>query len=235
MGSNAGPKISAPENVEMLTDPINPKGYILYGNDYYFQDLTGIGLSGSGPSTGIGISSNPSSIRLFGGSNTQITYGGTRNFGPNFSFEAIAKFDTVATGYRVVVGHGTASYNNYITTNPSPTQLKMDVVATGTYYSPAYSTPSTNVWYHVVGITSQGGGSGTSFALIYVNGTLAQSTALTKAYLAPDGTLRIGATYDGQLFDNPSNILYLRIYDKALSASEVLTNYHSHRSRVNLT
>ncbi len=97
------------------------------------------------------------------------------------------------------------------------------------YLSAQSSTPMIlNTWYHFVGIKD-----GVNM-LIYQNGVLAGSVTWTTPGVLATNTrhLSIG-TYEGNYFSN-SNIADIRIYNRVLSASEILAYYNLTKSRYGL-
>jgi len=81
-----------------------------------------------------------------------------------------------------------------------------------------------NTWLHVVG-TYDG-----SSKKIYVNGVLKNSSAQTGALGSPGGTPKIG-TYQGTNYNMSGNIDSVKIYNKALTASEIKQNFNALRGR----
>jgi hypothetical protein len=88
-----------------------------------------------------------------------------------------------------------------------------------------------NTWYHIIGTKSTNG-----IMKIYVNGVLeGTTTGVTNIPLPQTGmTLKIGAR--GDTNDQYSNQRFgvCRIYNKELSASEVLQNFNAQKSRFGL-
>jgi len=84
-----------------------------------------------------------------------------------------------------------------------------------------------NQWYqYTTTNTSAGGGTGR----IYINGVLIKTYSFLAAF--PDNTQTIGiGGYTRKLRGNISNF---QIYNRALSATEVLQNYNAQKSRYNL-
>jgi hypothetical protein len=92
----------------------------------------------------------------------------------------------------------------------------------------SYNFPN-NVWTYCT-IIYDG-----SYKYIYKNGTLdATSSANQTLTYYSDAALRIGARQDGTLFPFGGNIAQVSIYNRALSATEVLQNYNATKSRFGL-
>jgi hypothetical protein len=91
------------------------------------------------------------------------------------------------------------------------------------------STLSTGVWYNI-GFTYNG-----STNNIYLNGVLDNSVAATVgAIAASSANFIVGATYT--VGSNPfnGNVANVKLYNRALSASEILQNYNAIKGRFRL-
>lgn len=104
------------------------------------------------------------------------------------------------------------------------TQSKYLLQATNNNYS-------INTWYNVTMTIASGGGSGD--CKFYVNGTLDQGTQYRNA---PDGSYSVTAplkisslAYNGDEFHG--HIAIVHLYNRVLSATEVLQNVNAHRER----
>ena len=108
--------------------------------------------------------------------------------------------------------------------NPSNT-LRFRITAGGADVNIADSeTHPLNTWLHVVG-TYDG-----ATKKIYVNGELKNSSAQTGALASPGGTPKIG-TFQGTNYCMSGKIGSVRIYNKDLTAEEVLQNFEAGRGR----
>ena len=95
---------------------------------------------------------------------------------------------------------------------------------------------SSNTWYHFVGTYDL------STIKTYANGVFEASTAYTSAitYDTNNTQLTIGSTYDGtgyQVFNTrwwDGDMGIIRIYNRALTASEILQNYNATKARFGL-
>jgi hypothetical protein len=87
---------------------------------------------------------------------------------------------------------------------------------------------STNVWYNIVG-TYDG-----NLISLYINGDLDKNTTQTGTVTSNPGSLLVGKTsYTNAYFNG--NISNIQIYNRALSAQEVLQNYNATKSRFGIT
>ena len=82
--------------------------------------------------------------------------------------------------------------------------------------------PSLNTWYYVCGVYNG------SVASLYVNGSLYTSSA--KSWNTVQSTAQIGRQTNGGEFWN-GNISQSKIYNRALSAQEILQNYNATKGR----
>jgi len=89
------------------------------------------------------------------------------------------------------------------------------------------STPELNKWYHVVG-TSQG----TNNHILYLNGVQVQtsSTSVSVSPTSDSARYTVGSNNGIANFHN-GYIANVKLYNRALSAEEVLQNFNAHRGR----
>jgi hypothetical protein len=89
------------------------------------------------------------------------------------------------------------------------------------------STPELNKWYHMVG-TSEG----TSNHILYLNGVQVQtsSTSVSVPTIANSVRYHVGCHNASVNFHN-GYIANVKLYNRALSAEEVLQNFNAHRGR----
>lgn len=230
MAGNNGPKIVT-SGLVLALDAADRKSYS--GSGTAWNDLSGNGNNGTltnGPTFN---SANGGSI-VFDGSNDYVTCGSsiTQTF-TNFSAEAIFKvgitnkkqaifstFDGANGGYGLEILDNTNSnkFNWFGFTNGSTFGSVMSV-----------SSATLNSLYNVT-VVFQGS---ISFQ-IYINGILNNSSVASIASITK------GAAAAFQLGDDPSvgnslyfqgNIHSLKVYNRALSATEVLQNFNATRGR----
>ena len=98
---------------------------------------------------------------------------------------------------------------------------------------------STNKWWHIVGTASRAAGT-TNNIHIYRNGELIKTHSRNLRNPMGDGTSRpfaIGSNVEATVSNNScfhGKIAIIRIYGKALSATEVKQNYLAHKGRFGL-
>ena len=103
---------------------------------------------------------------------------------------------------------------------------KIILYAVGTYLT-GTTTLSSNVWYHLTAVRSAG------VATIYINGNFEISGAMTGNIPTTNPfTIGNGHDYTSEAFSG--NIPYVKVYNIALSASEVKQNFNALRGRYGL-
>jgi hypothetical protein len=109
-----------------------------------------------------------------------------------------------------------------------------------TIISQGYSSGSTTSFYNGVGNFSYS--SATVVTAVYenlkntyyINGVLAYSTTYTIPVTTSFTTINVGGYSQGGWTQSRCTVFYARVYDRALSASEVLNNYNVNKSRFGL-
>ena len=125
--------------------------------------------------------------------------------------------------------YGSLSKRSYLLykSNPSviqlyiadPSQVQKVINASGL---------STDAWVHIVGVYDG------STVYLYANGSLSSSSATTISSLySSDQDLQIG-TYSDQTTGYPNQIALPRIYNRAITATEVARNYNADKSKFGL-
>lgn len=143
------------------------------------------------------------------------------------------RYTTANNYYAMLIGkHDPAgSYNGwnmYIFNNVLYAQVKRQPPSSPTDTNFTGFSISTTPWYNaVLSITS--GGTGT----FYVNGSAVNSQSVF-AYNVSSQPLRIARSVDSFWSNFGGNIACLKLYNRALSASEVLQNYNALKSRFGL-
>ena len=130
--------------------------------------------------------------------------------------------------------------NNGIRTRFSSSGVRWFYTQSSGVMSSGWGTYSQNVWYHDVTTVgapgADGSSSGNHTIKLYVNGSLAQG--LTSKNLSPSSYIRDFMLWGGSRTSGSSVIedfrgyyAIVRVYHKALSSSEVTTNYNAEKSR----
>ena len=155
----------------------------------------------------------------------------------NWTIESWVNFTTVPSANTTVSAIITNVYNgsnlNYsLTTDVDGTATKGMYVAffNGAWRYAPFHAPSAGVWYHYIG-TYDG-----ATIIMYVNGLFYSSTSYVGTS-SSGGATRIARRWDdGVTIGNFINgsIPIVRIYSRALTATEVLQNYNANKERFGL-
>jgi hypothetical protein len=182
------------------------------------------------------VSFSPTAQITFDGTNDRITGGASTNYLPlpTHSLEAWIKSPGLGAGmgtsavfgitYGLIVqilSGGILQYYAYTTDN-GPQVILFDLYSTGVNLFD-------NKWHHVVCTRDS------SNVNIYIDGTLNSTTSNGGAWTGTN----VWASMDMLIGNNPNNIYYYfngsidiaKIYNRGLSASEVLTNYNALKTR----
>lgn len=138
----------------------------------------------------------------------------------------------ITTTYQIVGGnlYGVINYtfSNYVEGNNSGNDDHLTVgFFNGTWYTTSGFVPTVGSWYHVVGTYD-----GTTLKQ-YVNGTLDTSRTITATPTANGGPVRIARRWDGAAEAQhyfPGDIATAKIYNGALTATEVAAAFNSSRA-----
>ena len=207
---------------------------------YYTSGSTWIDISLSG-STGT-LSNSPSYFDTSGGylrfSKNSLQYGTVPNIGSksNWTVETWVRFNSSLNGQvAMVLGNqynGSNAINFTIGTNGAPGSYNIQAgFFDGGWRNTTGFAPSLNTWYQIVG-TYDG-----STIRQYVNGSVSGGTLNYVGTPVSGGEIRIMRRWDStvnstDLFDG--DLAIGRIYNRALTATEVSTNFNAQKSRFGL-
>ena len=232
-----GPQPIVTNGLVLALDAANQKSYI--SGSINWNDLSGNGNSGTltnGPTFN---SANGGSI-VFDGSNDYVDFGNptSLNISTSLTLESWVYFTNITTGAAKTIiarwGSGQRSYK--LAALVSSKNFYIDISDTGNndIYRLSNTIITINIWYHVVGVYT----SGVSPTLnVYVNGVLDNSTlagTIPSSIYSGTSIFNIGTdvVVGGNYYQG--NISNSKIYNRALSASEVQQNYNAQKSRFNL-
>ncbi len=221
-------------------DAANNKSYP--GTGTAWRDLSGNNNTGT-------LTNSPTFSRdgggsiVFNGTNQNIDCGNTSLGIPagttQISLETWV-YPTSFTSYRGIISRigGTSPFGGWMLNVNSDSGNKFDfsVNVSGTWRTwvtsgGTFSTPLTiNTWYHLVGIYNG------SVIALYLNGALINqfSAVGTIQYAGSLSNLLIGQNGGGASYF-PGRIAVAKVYNRALSSSEVQQNYNALKSRFNLS
>jgi hypothetical protein len=224
------PNAPVTSNLVLYYDPSNSSSYS--GSGTVINDLSGNGLDGTMSNITF-----TSPYFSYNGSSSQISVPDNPLLEPgsgDWSVEFWVNHSVIAGSSRVLIAKtdgGLASEWGYglRTSNIGNTFMEIGNGTTST--TSPFSTLSINTWYQIVGVWTN---VATNTLVLYVNGvsigTRFHSFASVKNTTSP---LYIGSFGDGSVFGQWFNgrMGIVRIYDKALSASEVSQNFDADKSK----
>ena len=188
-----------------------------------WQDLSGNGNSGSltnGPTFN---GANGGSIQ-FDGSNDYISM---RNFIGNVTTFTVCHWINLSSNQTTRTIFSNYTGNGWVTgISDGATNVIKFYLGGATLY--ATYPLVINTWYHVCVTYNNGNPS------IYINGILNNTTAGTISFSSLATNNDIGRLGDGRQYFN-GKISNIQVYNRALSAAEVLQNYNASKSRFGLT
>lgn len=133
--------------------------------------------------------------------------------------------DTLANGYHNLIAKGTSSINYFIDVNGTTDLVDFNGPHTCVDLAASTTLPI-GTWTHIVGVYDDAANTQN----IYFNGVLDTSNSCSNAMQMNDAAVRIGDFYGVEYFNG--KIDEIRIYNRALSAAEVVGLYQSSGRRV---
>jgi hypothetical protein len=171
-------------------------------------------------------------------SNAQMVFDGTDDriytsedisFGNNTTWEAWVNRTSSVNSINMFMGRFLPYFglrNNDILFSNSINSTQRNVYSTG-------FTPSNGTWYHLTFTTEYDGTNTTS--KIYINGVLNNSGSFTGSQTQHSQGFAIGDGRDsGNWYPFNGKVSNVKIYDKTLTAAEVLQNFNATKSRFSL-
>jgi len=234
MGSISKPVISqsgsgVTTDLKVHLDASNSSSYS--GNSTSWLDLSGNTNNGTlylGSSVGIGpvfINQNQGTL-VFNGSTDYVNFAAGLPATDNLTYEAWVNPSTLGGDFKVILNHdGWAT--GYVHFQFGGTYLQFALNGESDKYS-TFSF-STNTWYQVAAVYSKSA-KNISF---YVNGSFTN----TETYVNPPSVTTTGfkmGSWDGNGRFFSGGIGLVRIYHRALSASEIQTNFNGSKVRFGL-
>jgi hypothetical protein len=229
MAFRYSPKIVT-DGLVLYLDAANIKSYV--SGSTLWNDLTinsNNGVLTNGPT----FSSSNAGYLIFDGTNdyvdTNINMSGYTDFTLSMYAKTLDTWPISGTTFRALCGN--TGGGSYVRMNINPTSVNVLFFANGpgTFMQTEVFNTSNNIndWYHYTFTRS------TTFQRIYLNGvlksevTFSNVTSLTNYYRAV-GTYATSYLWNGYISD-------YRIYNRALSSTEVLQNYNALKARFGLT
>ena len=205
---------------------IDPAKYSSYpGSGTTIYDVSGSGNTGvltNGP-TLFGL--NGGSI-LLDGSNDYIEVPSI-SLNSSFTIDMFCNTNNISSTYVFVGKYGGGSYDFWL--GVSGSRFKFSISMPNKFDAQT-ATISTNTWYHVAAVYN----ASAITASIYLNGVLAQTLSGSSVFQNPPGNYAIGAFGAGGGYYFPGNVAAHKLYNRALSASEIAQNFNALRGRYNI-
>jgi hypothetical protein len=210
----------------LCLDAANKVSYPGTGTSWYDLSGTNNGTLTNSPTFSVGNGGNFS----FNGTNQYVDCGNVLASLTDLSLECFVKFGTQSALYGGVISKTLSNANGYEIRVDAYTSTTTSLVFryVGDNAAVGFNTNFTNgVWYHVVATGTNGS------QRTYVNGNQVGSATYALTPSANSNSLLIAKlTYSG-LYVNMI-MGYARIYNRALSATEVLQNYNATKPRFGL-
>jgi len=230
MSYNNGPKIVS-DGLVLCLDAGNVKSYP--GSGTAWNDLSGNNNTGTLTNGPTFTGSFGGSI-VFDGSNDYINLGNASNIisasQSQISVNTWVKTNVVNQDKKILVNvtSGTNSITGiYFSIGPSPYNTYFGMTTSGGQTDAAYTQNISTTSYSNLCGTYDG-----SNIRLYLNGNLVATKSLTGT-ISNTGITRISG-YDNNAEVWNGNIAQVSIYNRALSASEVLQNYNANKGRFDL-
>lgn len=217
MGVSYNPK-SVTNNLVFCLDAANAKSY--GGTGTTWNDLSGKNNNGTLVNTVTYSTANSGRMVLNGGYITVANTGAVSNLSNVLSASVWVNPLIIDNNYRrFIAGDGFPNQKWYMEFNG--VNIGKVLVGPGGYNSTI--TLTTNTWYNLTTVWN-----GTQ-SLLYINGVLDQTVSVAGPAFTANG-IGIGADFNGS---SPFNgyIAESRVYNKALTASEVRQNFNALRGR----
>lgn len=223
MGFSRGPKIVT-DDLEFVLDAGNTKSYS--GTGTSVTDITRNGNNGI-LTNGTSFLSSDNGVFDFDGTNDTINL--SHDLRKSWSYEVWVKLDAISGFAFLGQGPTTTRQGLHIWIyNTTPT-LRFGMYSNDTDFT---VSTSTGIWYHYVFTYNH---NSPYTKQLYRNGVeINGNTIQTQQSYLGTGTLRIGATYSsGGSYAN-GKMSGIKLYNRILTASEILQNYNAQKSRFGL-
>jgi hypothetical protein len=211
------------EGLVLYLDAANTKSYP--GTGTTWTDLSGRGNPGTLTNNPTYNSANGGSIVLDGVDD--YVNGGTVNLQQNWSLEMFTSMTTVASPYGIF-GQGTYSANQglHILYDPNGRGIVFGMYANDNDYQGNF-VPVANRWYHWVFTYNHS----TYAKQFYANGVLQTPVSSVQNQYAGSGQFNIGASYGTAIYPANGKIASVKMYNRVLTATEVVQNYNALKGR----
>ena len=222
MGISRGPKIVS-SGLVLCLDAANKVSYP--GSGTVWRDLSGNNNTGTltnGPTFNVG---NQGGI-VFDGTDDYVDCGNVLASLTNLTLECFVKFGTQATSFNGIISKTLNNTDGWEirTAGYTSTTTTAQFRYVGDNGSSDFGALTNGIWYHLTATGILGS------QLVYINGSIYNSGTYAGTPSANSNSLVIGKLAYAGLYANMS-MGYARIYNRALTATEVLQNYNATKTR----
>ena len=225
MAGSAGPDL-VQNGLILALDAADKNSY--KGSGTNWKDLSGNSYNGT-LTNGPTFSNTNGGVINFDGTDDYVECGNVLASLTNLTLECFVKFGTQSTSYNGIISKTLSNANGYEirTAGYTSTTTTAQFRYVGDNGSPDFGALTNGVWYHLVATGILG------LQLVYKNGSVYNSGTYAGIPSANSNSLLIGKLAYAGLYANMS-MGYARIYNRALTATEVLQNYNATKTRFGL-
>jgi len=225
MAGFSGPNI-VENGLVLALDAADKNSY--KGSGTNWKDLSGNSYNGT-LTNGPTFSNTNGGVINFDGTDDYVDCGNVLASLTNLTLECFVKFGTQSTSYNGIISKTLSNANGYEirTAGYTSTTTTAQFRYVGDNGSPDFGALTNGVWYHLVATGILG------LQLVYKNGSVYNSGTYAGIPSANSNSLLIGKLAYAGLYANMS-MGYARIYNRALTATEVLQNYNATKTRFGL-
>ena len=225
MAGSAGPDL-VQNGLILALDAADKNSYV--GSGTSWKDLSGNSYNGT-LTNGPTFSNTNGGVINFDGTDDYVDCGNVLASLTNLTLECFVKFGTQSTSYNGIISKTLSNANGYEirTAGYTSTTTTAQFRYVGDNGSPDFGALTNGVWYHLVATGILG------LQLVYKNGSVYNSGTYAGIPSANSNSLLIGKLAYAGLYANMS-MGYARIYNRALTATEVLQNYNATKTRFGL-
>ena len=225
MAGFSGPNI-VENGLVLALDAADKNSY--KGSGTNWKDLSGNSYNGT-LTNGPTFSNTNGGVINFDGTDDYVDCGNVLASLTNLTLECFVKFGTQSTSYNGIISKTLSNANGYEirTAGYTSTTTTAQFRYVGDNGSPDFGALTNGIWYHLTATGILGS------QLVYINGSIYNSGTYAGTPSANSNSLVIGKLAYAGLYANMS-MGYARIYNRALTATEVLQNYNATKTRFGL-
>ena len=222
MAGFSGPNI-VENGLVLALDAADKNSY--KGSGTNWKDLSGNSYNGT-LTNGPTFSNTNGGVINFDGTDDYVDCGNVLASLTNLTLECFVKFGTQSTSYNGIISKTLSNANGYEirTAGYTSTTTTAQFRYVGDNGSSDFGALTNGIWYHLTATGILGS------QLVYINGSIYNSGTYAGTPSANSNSLVIGKLAYAGLYANMS-MGYARIYNRALTATEILQNYNATKGR----